>query len=101
MEIMRATKRFRSTVEEACRAKLPAGNAGGEVEVSLRILADGSVSEACIRRDYVGDEVLRSCVSQQARAYRFPPLGRGDFVNAGLDVSFLPAGLPSRPVCDP
>ena len=37
----------------------------------------------------------------EARAFRFPRLRRGDFLNLGLDVTFRPSGIPTRSLCDP
>ena len=47
-------------------------------------MADGSVSDACVHRDFIGNEKLRPCVVDAAKAYTFPPYTDGDFANIGL-----------------
>jgi hypothetical protein len=99
--LFRARTSFQSALHEACAARLPPGSSGGAVQISMRVGSNGAVSEACIQRDFIGDEALRQCLREQARAFRFPPLRAGDFLNLGLDVTFRHLGIPSRALCTP
>lgn len=101
MAIFRVRNQFQSTLHDGCVSHLTADSAGGAVEVSMRVMADGSVSESCIQGDFIGIEALRACLREQARAFRFPRLGSGDFANVAMDVTFRPTSIPSRPLCDP
>jgi hypothetical protein len=85
---------------DGCRAMLPPSSGGGTLKVDMRIEPDGSVSKACVLRDEIGDAALRKCILDRTRAYRFPTPDTEGIVNFGTAVTFNPASLTARALCD-
>lgn len=100
LAVFRAQERFQSALRKACASRLPVDSPGGEISISMRVLANGTVSEACVQRDYIGAEPLRDCLRSQARSFTFPTLSQGDFVNVALGVELTPRAGRIRPLCD-
>ncbi|MCA9619076.1 MAG: hypothetical protein KC731_08640 [Myxococcales bacterium] len=91
-ELMKHVEDFDAAVAKACLAAVPAGAVGAQMQVAMRVMKGGEVSEACISKDPVGDEGLRQCVVAEAKRYRFPALADGDFQNIGMAVTIAPPG---------
>jgi len=74
---------------------------GGRLDVTLRIGADGTVTEACAVRDDVLDPALRICVLEAARALRFPLPNPSGYVDLALPLRLAAdATLAQRPLCE-
>jgi hypothetical protein len=75
--------------------------AGGRIDVTLRIGADGTVGEACALRDEPLDPALRLCVLEAARALHFPAPSPAGYVDVVLPLRLAAdATLEQRPLCD-
>lgn len=73
---------------------------GGRLDVTLRIGADGAVTEACTLRDELLDPALRMCVLEAARALRFPVPSPAGYVDIVLPLRLAAdASLAQRPLC--
>ncbi len=73
---------------------------GGRLDVTLRIGADGTVTEACAVRDDVLDPALRICVLEAARALRFPLPSPSGYVDLALPLRLAAdTTLAQRPLC--
>ena len=90
--VMRRADDFDAKLAKACADVVPEASPGGGMHVSMRVMQNGKVSEACINKDPIGDAKLRTCIVEQAKAYRFPKLPDGDFQNIGLLVTLKPPG---------
>ena len=74
---------------------------GGRLDVTLRIGADGTVTEACAVRDDVLDPALRICVLEAARSLRFPLPSPSGYVDLALPLRLAAdATLAQRPLCE-
>jgi len=74
---------------------------GGRLDVTLRIGADGTVTEACAVRDDVLDPALRICVLEAARALRFPLPSPTGYVDLALPLRLAAdTTLAQRPLCE-
>lgn len=74
---------------------------GGRLEVTLRIAANGTVSEACTLRDELLDPALRICVLEAARSLRFPAPSPAGYVDVVLPLRLAAdASLAQRPLCE-
>jgi hypothetical protein len=78
-----------------------AARAGGRLVIALRIAADGSVQDACLLADGIGDAAISECVLQSARSARLPQPNPAGFVDVHLPLALAPEAAPAvRPFCE-
>jgi hypothetical protein len=74
---------------------------GGHLRLALRIGKDGRPSELCLSQDEISEPLLRRCIVESARGFRFPAPSPVGFVDVELPLQLTLAG-PSqqRPLCE-
>jgi hypothetical protein len=74
---------------------------GGQLELGLRIGADGRPRELCMIRDEIGELILRRCVIEATRSLTFPAPKPAGFVDVQLPIRVALTGPGAqKPVCD-
>ncbi len=97
--VMKRAGDFGTKTAKACARKVPKDTSGGRMQVAMRVMKNGRVSDACVSKDPVGDEELRQCIVAETKTYRFPKITDGDFQNIGLGVEIAPPGGVVTGVC--
>lgn len=77
------------------------GAAGGRVVLAMRIGADGTIDEACVREDATDDPALRECLLRAARSIALPAPSPPGVVDVELPLALAPLATQRQaPLCE-
>ncbi|MBX3248634.1 MAG: hypothetical protein KF901_15765 [Myxococcales bacterium] len=99
--LLEAIDAARPALRECLSLAPPEAAAGGRLEVSFRVAADGGVADACARADAIGDPGVRACVLQAIGAMQLSPPSPAGVVDVVVPLLLVPdPSLAQRPLCE-
>jgi hypothetical protein len=99
--VVAALPPLRAAAQDCLDSAFGAARAGGRIALALRVAPDGSVADACVMKDAIGDAALAACVLSSALGLHFPRPAPPGVVDVHLPLVLTPAGpVAQRALCE-